>query len=146
MGPRWGLKQIVSGAVNNEARLAGAAFEPLKTKRQFYDAIEGGAGAMTPLALVHGAIAIGGVFSGRIETVALHGALLLVALLCYYAVLHGRTIWPSVFVLAWLLFEICLSRWVFGYRFGLANWNILAVPLAILAVRASWRRTRTALP
>lgn len=99
---------------------------------------------MFPLALVHGAIAVSGVFNGQIEVVARHGALLVIAIICYYAVLHGRTIWPSVFVLVWLLFEICLSRWLLGYRFGFGMLNIIAVPLAVLAVRASWRRSKAA--
>lgn len=143
-GPRRGFKEAFSVAANNDARLAGAAFAPIKTKRLLNEAIEGGAGAMIPLALVHGAIAVSGVFNCQFEMVARHGAMLLIAIICYYAVLHGRTIWPSVFVLLWLLFEICLARWLLGYRFGFGILNIMAVPLAVLAVRASWRRSKAA--
>ncbi len=62
-----------------------------------------------------------------------------IGILAYYAVAAGRSIWPSIFVLLWLVGEIAFGNILFGYRMGGSILNWIAVPLAVLSVRAAWR-------
>ena len=120
--------------------LASAAWAPLQSRRQVWDAVEGGAAAITPLALVHGWIAFMALAQGRWREASVHGACLIAALLAYYAVLRARNVWPSLLVLGWLLFELVLAWPLFGYRSGTGVLNWIALPLAILSVRAAMKR------
>ena len=80
----------------------------------------------------------------NLSRLAIHGFLTLTAVLAYYAILHGRTIWPSLIVLGWYLFEIFLSRRLLGYALGATTLNVIMLPWVLLAVRASWRRRQLA--
>ena len=139
------MGETVASALASERRLAAAAFAPLNTKRRLNEGIEGGAFATGPLAIVHGWFALSAGLSGDLEASAGHTALTAVAILCYYAVLKGRAVWPSIFVLGWLLTEVSAGRWLFGYAAGGSILNWIAVPLGILGVRAAWRRRTSVL-
>lgn len=117
-----------------------APFEPLNSKERLREGLEGGAGAVLPLVLVHGFLALGGLFTENWESLLIHGGLTGLAVLAALAVMKGRTIWPSLVILAWLGVEIFGGQAVFGYRMGGSVLNWFAVPMAILGVRASFRR------
>lgn len=82
----------------------------------------------------------------NLSRLAIHSLLTLAAILAYYAILHGRTIWPSLIVLGWYLFEIFFSRRLLGYAMGQTTLNVIMLPWVLLAVRASWRRRQMAKP
>ena len=131
-------------AANSQQRVMAAAFEPLNSKERLREGLEGGAGAVLPLGVVHGFFALGGLFTENWESLLIHGGLTGLAVLAGLAVVKGRTIWPSLAILAWLGVEIFGGASVFGYRMGGSVLNLFAIPLAILGVRASFRRRAVA--
>lgn len=139
-GKRSSTRERLERSAGLQSELATAAFAPLDSKRRLFDGIEGGAAAVYPLALVHGWQVFWNFFQRDFSASLLHAALTGLAVACYYAVLHGRTIWPSILVLFWLVVEVALGRSVFGYLLGGSVLNWMVIPVAILGVRASWRR------
>lgn len=139
-GPGLSAGQKIAVGLSTERRVLGAAFAPLHSNRLLAEGIEGGAFAAFPLALAHGGFAVSGLLGGDLGRLAIHGLLTVAAILAYYAVLKGRSVWPSVLVLAWLLVEIGLAPWLLGYRWGGSIFNWIGLPLAILGIRASWKR------
>jgi len=136
--------EVVSNALGNDRRVLAAAFAPVDTKRSLSEGIEGGSTAVIPLGMVHGFLAFVALFTGDWSSLVVHGVLTGFVILAYYAIVYGRTIWPICFVLAWLVVEITCGRWLFDYRMGGSYMNIFALPVAILGVRAAWRRARLA--
>lgn len=136
--------EVVSNALGNDRRVLGAAFAPVNTRRSLSEGIEGGSAAVLPLGMVHGFLAFVALFKGDWSSLLVHGGLTGFVILAYYAIVYGRAIWPICFVLAWLVVEITCGRWLFDYRLGGSYMNIIALPVAILGVRASWRRARLA--
>lgn len=143
-GRRVRFGEVASNALSNDQRVLAAAFAPLNTKRSLSEGIEGGSAAVLPLGMVHGFLAFVALFTGDWSSLVVHGVLTGFVILAYYAIVYGRTIWPNCFVLAWLVVEITCGRWLFDYRLGGSYMNIFALPVAILGVRASWRRARLA--
>lgn len=140
VGRRASMRDTVASAFGVERRLASSAFAPLNTKRLLSEGIEGGAFAIYPLALAHGWFAVSGLVSKDMDAFLQHACLTLLAISAYYAARDGRTAWPSILILSWLLTEIFLGRLLFDYPAGGSILNWIAVPLAILGVRAAWRR------
>ncbi|WP_293405994.1 hypothetical protein [Phenylobacterium sp.] len=143
-GQRHSLWQGYQNISNAPAAALGAALSPMKTAHSVRSGIETGAACIFSLALVHGALAVSGMLEPNLSRLAIHGFLTLTAVLAYYAILHGRTIWPSLIVLGWYLFEIFLSRRLLGYALGATTFNVIMLPWVLLAVRASWRRRQLA--
>lgn len=135
---------VMSNALGNDRRVLAAAFAPVNTRRSLSEGIEGGSAAVLPLGMVHGFLAFVALFTGDWSSLIVHGGLTGFVILAYYAIVYGRTIWPICFVLAWLIVEITCGRWLFDYRMGGSILNIMALPVAILGVRASCRRARLA--
>lgn len=142
VGRRAGMRDTVASAVGVERRLASSAFAPLNTKRLLSEGIEGGAFAIYPLALAHGWFALSGLVSKEMDGLLRQACLTLLAIIAYYAARDGRTTWPSILILSWLLTEIFLGRLLFDYAAGGSILNWIAVPLAILGVRAACQRRR----
>jgi len=136
--------ELVTNTLRNEELLVASAFATVRTRRGLFDGIEAGAMAVFPLVAVHGFLALVAVFRPDAGSLIIHGGLTGLAILAHHAVLHGRTAWPSVFILTWLLVEIICGAWLFDYRIGSSILNVIGLPFAILGVRASWRRAQLA--
>ena len=125
---------------NPQQAAMALAFEPLNSRVRLKEGLETGAYAVLPLVLVHGFLALSGLFTGQGERLLVHGGLTGLAVLAAVAIVKGRTVWPSLIVLAWLGIEILGGKAVFNYPAGGLIFNWAGVPLAILGVRASFRR------
>ncbi len=143
-GPRQSFWQRYQAQSNAPAAAISTALSPMKTTRSIRDGVETGAFSVFSLVAVHGAYAVAGMLEPDLSRLAIHGSLTLTAILAYYAILHGRTIWPSLIVLGWYLFEIFFSRRLLGYAMGPTTLNIIMLPWVLMAVRASWSRRQLA--
>lgn len=105
-----------------------APFEPLNSKERLREGLEGGAGAVLPLVLVHGFLALGGLFTENWEGLLIHGGLTGLAVLAALAVVKGRTVWPSLVILAWLGVEIFGGQAVFRLSDGRVGSQLVRRP------------------
>ncbi len=137
-GPRssWGDR------LRAQDRVHAAAWAPLNTRRQIDEGIEGGSAVTIPLAVIHACFAIAALSRSDWNGAGQHALLTGAGILAYYAVLHARSMWPSLVVLAWLLFELLLARPLFGFSLGGSYLHWIVLPLSILSVRAAWKKTR----
>lgn len=125
-----------------EGELLLASVAPLKSRWRAVQGLEDGAAGVLPLGAVHGFFAAADLLGENWTGAAIHGALTVVAILIYQAIVKTRRLWPALLLMAWLVFELTLAKPLFGYRMGQSILNLIGLPMAVLAIRAAWKLRR----
>lgn len=143
-GPRVPLAERLALQSRASEYLVTVPFSRLDGRNRLADGLELGAFATVPLTALHAFLVLVGVFTENWPMIMRHGAVAAVSLLFYYAILRGRTPLPSILLLLWISCEILLGPAYLQPPFGISVFTLTAWPLALLAVRASLRRSSQA--